>query len=480
VTTVDVDTRAALAAAAEAELARRRLADFIQLVEPTYRRSTHSEVICDHLEAVERGDIDRLMIFMPPRHGKTMHTSQAYAAWTLGRNPRQQIVLASYGAELAEENSIKARAYMRDDRWPFDCRLSEESRARHRWKTDAGGILIAVGIEGGLTGRGADRLIIDDPVQGPEEAASESQREKLWAWYGDVARTRLMPAGKIILCQTRWHDDDLAGRLLNSAGAARWKILSLPAIAEENDPVGRAPGEALWPDRYPVEELPKVPEEISSSSFSALYQQNPVPAGGATFKPEWFEQRYDALPPRMHLYQAVDSAWKDGLANDRSVVATLATDLKDIYVVDIWAGRAKYSDLRRMVIENYGKHKPRMLYVEEAASGYALVDELRRSTGIPIKGISPGRESKEARADSVTNWFEAGRVKFPKSASWMGDLLGEFLRFPHGKHDDIVDAIVLGVTQIRWKINEIKSFERTRRIAGAYMRGELAPFGSSF
>jgi predicted phage terminase large subunit-like protein len=471
-----VDARSALGTVAGDELARRHLGDFIKLLEPSYERARHTVFLCDHLEAVERGEIDRLIVMMPPRHGKTMHVSQALPAWTFGRNPKSQIVLASYGAELAELNSRKARSYLRSDRWPFECRVSEESRAQNRWQTDAGGILIATGCEGGLTGYGANRLIIDDPIRDRVDAESESMREKLWAWYTDVARTRLMPGGRIILCQTRWHDDDLAGRILNSEGATQWTVLSLPAIAEEKDVLGRAPGEALWPQRFPIEDLPKVPDEMSSSSFASLYQQNPVPAGGATFKAEWFEHRYDELPRRLAPYQAIDSAWKDGLANDRSVIATLATDGKDIYIVDIWAGRKKYSDLRNVVLENFGKHLPRLVYVEEAASGFALVDELRRSTGMPIKGIPPGRDSKEARADAVTNWFEAGRIKFPRNATWMGELLSEFLRFPAGKHDDIVDAVVLGISQLRWLLTRSLAAERTGRQLRAWMRGEIPGF----
>jgi predicted phage terminase large subunit-like protein len=476
VTAVDTQ-RVALASVASEELARRRLADFIGLLEPSYVRARHTVALCEHLEAVENGEIDRLIIQMPPRHGKTLHVSQALPAWVLGRNPRAQIVLASYGAELAEGNSRKARSYVRSDRWPFECRVSDESRAQNRWQTDAGGILIATGCEGGLTGYGADRLIIDDPIRDRADAESESMRERLWQWYSDVARTRLMPNGRIILCQTRWHDDDLAGRILSSEDAKRWTVLSLPAIAIEDDALGREPGEALWPERFPVEDLPSVERgEISSSSFASLYQQNPVPAGGATFKPEWFEHRYDVLPSKMQLYQAVDSAWKDGPSNDRSVIATLATDLKDIYVVDVWAGRAQYTDLRRIVMENFGKHRPRLLYVEEAASGFALVNELRHSTGIPIVGIPPGRDSKEARAAAVTNSFEAGRIKFPSRASWMGELLAEFLRFPYGRHDDIVDAVVLGIAQIRLAIARSIGNARNAAIYKAWRRGESSGF----
>ncbi len=469
-----IDVHAALSSVARDELARRRLGEFIELLEPSYERARHTMAICDHLEAVERGEIDRLMIFMPPRHGKTMHVSQALPAWVLGRNPRAQIILASYGAELAEGNSRKARSYLRSDRWPFECKVSEESRAQNRWQTDAGGILIATGCQGGLTGYGADRLIIDDPIRDRAEAESDSMRESLWAWYSDVARTRLMPNGRIILCETRWHDDDLAGRILNSDDANRWTVLSLPAIAEEKDTLGRSPGEVLWPERFPVDALPSVERgEMSSSSFAALYQQNPVPAGGAIFKAEWFEHRVELvpasytieetkpLPPFAHVtekvttslevIQAVDSAWKEGLSNDRSVIATLATDFSDIYVKDLWFGRLEFTSLRRVVINQYDKHLPSRLYVEEAASGYALVNDLRQNTPIPIIGIPPGRDSKESRAQAVTGLFEAGRIKFPRNASWLDELLGEFLRFPHGKHDDIVDAVVLGV-RMAWNM----------------------------
>jgi|HubBroStandDraft_6_1064221.scaffolds.fasta_scaffold00012_123 predicted phage terminase large subunit-like protein len=483
-----IDVHAALSSVAQVVLAQRRLADFIALLEPSYEQTRHTRVLCDHLEAVERGEIDRLVVMMPPRHGKTMHVSQALPAWALGRNPRRQIILASYGAELAEGNSRKARAYLRSDRWPFECTVSEESRAQNRWQTDAGGILIATGCEGGLTGYGADLLIIDDPIRDRADAESESLRERLWQWYSDVARTRLMPNGRVILCQTRWHDDDLAGRILSSGDGKRWTVLSLPAIAEEGDALGREPGEALWPERFPANALPSVERgEISSSSFSSLYQQNPVPMGGAIFAPAWFEHRYDQLPrsrvepntaqyevvrqvrmencliehrpydpPPLVVIQACDSAWKTGLTNDRSCIATLASDMVDIYVTDVWFGRLQFPDLRRVMVELFEKHQPSRLYVEEASSGFALVSDLRASTGIPIIGVPPGRESKEARAESVTGFFEAGRVKFPRNATWMQELLGEFLRFPYGRHDDIVDAVCMGVRMMQEAIARVR------------------------
>jgi predicted phage terminase large subunit-like protein len=201
-----------------------------------------------------------------------------------------------------------------------------------------------------------------------------------------------------------------------------------------------------------------------------------IPAGGAIFRSECFEHRYTELPRHcidrrvvapqsieeqilganhafaplpLIVIQACDPAWKTGLTNDRSCVATLVSDERDIYVTDVWFGRLAFTDLQRKMVELYDEHRPSRLYVEEAASGFALVDSLKRATGINIIGIPPGRESKEARWESTTGWFEAGRVKFPQHASWMPELLGEFLRAPVGRHDDIVDGVCLGVRMMR-------------------------------
>jgi predicted phage terminase large subunit-like protein len=443
--------RVAAGVVARDELSRRRLGDFIELLEPTYERARHTVAICDHLEALERGEIERLMIFMPPRHGKTMHVSQAMPAWVLGRNPRAQIILASYGAELAEGNSRKARSYMRSERWPFECKVSEESRAQNRWQTDAGGILIATGCQGGLTGYGADRLIIDDPIRDRAEAESESMRESLWAWYSDVARTRLMPSGRIILCETRWHDDDLAGRILNSDDANRWTILSLPAIAEENDGLGRVPGEALWPERFPVDALPSVERgEMTASSFAALYQQSPYPASGNLFRQEWMQNRYDAAPGRYGAFRVmvIDGAWSAKSSADFSALACWASDQKRYYIVESKTRRVEFPDLVPLAIECYREWKPHAVVAEAAASGIPLVQMLARESSIPIIGITP-RGSKEARVQSVTPLFESQKVWLPKSAPWLDAWMEEHLRFPAAKHDDQVDCTSLALSYLQ-------------------------------
>ncbi len=446
-----VDYNAALTDAMREFLARESLGDFIELLEPSYERTRHTAAICSHLEAVESGEIDRLMLFMPPRHSKTFHVSQALPAWTLGKNPRAQIILASYGAELAELNSRKARSYMRSDRWPFECRVSEESRAQNRWQTDAGGILIATGCEGGLTGYGADRLIIDDPIKDRADAESESMRDRLWSWYTDVARTRLMPSGRIVLCQTRFHDDDLAGRILNSEDGKRWTVLSLPAIAEENDALGRAVGEALWPERFPVDALPSVERgEMSQSSFAALYQQSPYPAGGNLYRLEWMNNRYDAAPGRYGAFRVmvIDGAWSAKLTADPSALACWASDEKKYYLIESVARRVDFPDLIPLVVSYWREWRPHVVVAEAAASGIPLVQMLARESSIPIIGIPP-RGDKTARVQSVTPLFETGKVWLPKAAPWLDGWMEEHLRFPAAKHDDQVDCTSLALAYLQ-------------------------------
>jgi predicted phage terminase large subunit-like protein len=470
---VTADLRDALLTASREELARRRLGDFIALLEPSYERARHTQTICDHLEAVERGELDRLIVTMPPRHGKTLHVSQALPAWALGRHPRRQIILASYGAELAEGNSRRARAYMRSDRWPFECKVSEESRAQNRWQTDAGGILIATGCEGGLTGYGADLLIVDDPIRDRADAESISTRERLWQWYSDVARTRLMPSGRIILCQTRWHDDDLAGRILNSEDGKRWTLLSLPAIAEASDALGRAPGEALWPERFPLDELPSVERgEISASSFSALYQQDPLPASGVTFQGEWMQNRYDVQPDRYVALRVmvIDGAWTAKTTSDPSALACWATDERRYYLLESMAKRLEFPDLVPLVVACYREWKPHAVVAEAAASGIPLVQMLARETSIPIVGIPP-KGDKVARVQAVTPLFETGKVLLPKSAPWLDAWMEEHLRFPAARHDDQVDCTSLALS---WLSQRNLEAEIERQRAASFARFTLA------
>lgn len=431
-----------------AEAARRWLPDFCALMDPSYQSAKHTRILCDHLMAVERRDIDRLMVFMPPRHSKSYHVSQRFPAWYMGRNPDKQIILMSYGDDLAEDNSRKVRNLMREGEYPFRVRVADDTRAVNRWGTDQGGIVIAAGIKGALTGRGADVLDIDDPFKDREEADSESHRNKVWEAYTDVALTRLMPGGAIILTQTRWHEDDLAGRILNNPGSARWTVVEMPAIDDD--------GQALWPEWFDAEYFTALKEEIGTRSWNALYMQRPQATEGGTFKREWMARRHtdrDLTDVKFRqIIQTVDSSFKTGVGNDPSVIQTWGTDGIDYFLLDLWRKKVEFPELITAIQAEFQKDRPygrpRTVLVEDTAAGQSALQVLRRSTSIPV---IPGsvRESKEARAEAITPLFEAGKVSLPARHPLVEEFVNELCAFPTGRHDDHVDCASAALKRLR-------------------------------
>lgn len=425
------------------ELARRELSEFCALMDPAYERSRHADLLIQHLEAVERGEIRRLAVFMPPRHSKTYHVSERFPAWFLGRHPSHRVILASYGSDLAEGSSRKVRNLMLDERWPWrGVRVAQDSAAVNKWATSHGGEVIAAGVGGAMTGFGADLLVIDDPVKGRAEADSETYRESTWAWYTEVARTRLMPGGRIVLCQTRWHEDDLAGRILSRAGG--WTVLNLPALAGEDDALGRAPGEPLWPEWYGAGELAELKADLTSDQgargWQALYQQSPTADEGGMFKRAWFTRRWDDddLPAMKYTVLAVDSAFKTGVHNDPSALTLWGTDGVDYFVLAEWHGRWEFHDLKKNIVQASTEKHPNLVLIEDTASGQSAIQELRRETNLPIVAHKV-TASKEARAQAVAPICEAGKVVLPKWAPWVGAWIDEHAAFPTGRHDERVD-----------------------------------------
>lgn len=438
-------------------LARKDFGAFVARMDPTYIRTRHTAKMVEHLQALADGEIRKLMIFMPPRYGKTYHASERFPAFFEGINGGTvDVILGSYTIDRARESSRKARGLLREPLWPFpNVRLDPFSQAVAEWRTSAGGIVKSAGVGGSMTGFGAHLLAVDDPVKDREEADSELKRNRAWDWYTEVARTRLMRNARELFMMTRWHEDDLAGRILNSLGADEWTVLTLPVFAicpacgkydgscghDDVDEIGRKPGERLAPELgLPIPSVEKA--QISPRGFSALYMQRPQAADGSIFKKAWFQNRYrlGALPDMVRRVAWLDGAWKDGVQNDRSALALWGVDdAGKKYLLDAWAGRIEYPDLRSLVIEWYEYNRPDVLLVEDAASGTPLVQELRRSTNIPIIAIPP-KGSKVARAEAVTPQFAANLVLLPESAPWLEDWIDEHLRFPVGTHDDFVDT----------------------------------------
>lgn len=432
----------------------------------------HLALLTDRLCQLARGDIKRLMVFMPPRHGKSYLCSQYFPAWYIGAF-RRRVILASYGATFAASWGRLARNVLTE--WGptvYGVRVAQDSSAADHWELEGAdgqhGVMHTAGVGGDVTGRGASLLIIDDPVKNMEEAQSPTYREKAWEWYTSTAYTRLEPDGRVLIIQTRWHDDDLSGRILREASTAHahvdggdtepWHVLSLPAIADADEayaitgdtPYTRTEGAALWPERFNAARLAAIRTDVGGSVWSALYQQRPAPEAGYIWRREWF-QRYSALgglPQFERVIQAVDTAFKTGVASDYSAIATWGYTKNAIYLLDVWRARVEYPELKRAIHDAAAKWSPRAIYVEDAASGQSIIQELHRETRLPIIAIKP-QGSKEARAAAVTPLAEAGKVYVPDSAPWVADWLDEHVAFPRGAHDDLVDTTSMALEQIQ-------------------------------
>jgi len=392
----------------------------------------HHELICRHLERVTSGELRRLMIFLPPQHGKSELVTVHYSAWTIERSPRKRVIVGSYSAQLAENFSRRARSICASR-----TTLSDERSAVSDWETSRGGGLRAVGVGGGITGRGGDLIIIDDPVEGREEANSQTMRDRAWNWLTDDIATRQGPGAAIIVIMTRWHEDDLAGRILTSDEAKEWTVVSLPALAETNDPLGRLEGAALWPARYDEGELARR-KAMLGSSFQALYQQRPSALEGEIFKRTWWGH-YREAPEFRLIVQSWDTAFKTGTTNDFSVCTTWGVAGNGFYLIDVWKRRVEFPELKAMVAALGEQYGPHAVLVEDKASGQSLIQELQRDTRLPILPIKVDSD-KVSRAFAVTPTIEAGRVLLPEGAPWVADYVDTMAGFPRVAHDDDVDS----------------------------------------
>lgn len=424
------------------ELARRGLIEYVRMHHPSYRAGIHHCRIAEKLEAVERGEIRRLMISAPPRHGKTMLASENFPAWYLGRNPDRYIIHASYAQELAEDFGRKIRNQMQDGlhRQIFPgCVLADDSASQKRLTTTMRGAYYALGVGGPATGRGAHLLLIDDPTKGREDADSETYRRRLKDWYRAVAYTRLMPGGAVVIILTRWHHDDLAGWLLREHASEGWEVVNLPAVAKDDDQLGRKPGEALWPDDYPLDALSKIKDQIGSREWASLYQQEPSPDEGSVFKLEWFP-RYTTLPADVfRCVHSWDTADKDKEINDPTSLTAWTEAAKGYYLKDRFNARLQFPDLLRAIRSLAERDGPDAILIEDKASGQQAIQVLRRETRLPIIAVEPD-SSKVIRAQGVSGMCEAGRVWLPSSAPWLVDYEMQIRSFPQGAHDDDVDS----------------------------------------
>jgi predicted phage terminase large subunit-like protein len=414
----------------KARAARQSLLAFTEYTHPLYQRAAHHELIAEKLEAVERGEIDRLMIFMPPRHGKSELASKRFPAWCLGRNPKRQIIAASYNSDLANDFGRNVRNIIAEPEFGqvfTGVTLAPDSQAANRMNTNHGGTYVAAGVGTAVTGRGADIALIDDPFKDREEADSERRRETVWDWYRSTLYTRLMPGGSIVLIQTRWHEDDLAGRLLEQE-RGQWDVLELPALHPERG--------ALWPEWYDETALLRIKETIGPREWSALYQQSPQPDEGTFFQRDWFKT-WDTLP-LLHYYGTSDYAVTDG-GGDYTVHRLWGIDPNgNVYRVDGWRGQTTSDVWIEEKLNLIAKYKPLAWFGEGGVIQKAIEPMLtrrmqERKVFCRLEWL-PSVADKPTRARSFQAMAASGRVFFEPGAD-----ISEHLVFPAGKHDDDVD-----------------------------------------
>jgi predicted phage terminase large subunit-like protein len=385
-------------------------------------------------------------------HNST-YVSQRFPAYVLGKSGGTELVATtSYSIDIARKNSRACRNLLRDtERWPFpNVMLDPTAQSVDEWYTTTKGGVKAAGVGGSLTGFGATKIFVDDAMKNMEEADSLTVSDKTWEWYQTTVSTRQRYGVQKCVVATRWRDNDLPGRILNTGAGKTWTVLTLRSVAEEDDILHRPLGEVLWVGG--PKPLDPAQGEISSRAYSALYQQRPLPVEGALFKERWFSRRWNELPAMKRVAIFIDGAWKTGTQNDYSAIAVWGTDDIDYYLIHAWHGRVEYPELRLKVTDTFARFEHSLgvrpvVCVEDAASGTALVQELSRSTHIPIVGVL-ARGDKYARAEAQTPPFEAMKVVLPAAAEFLDGWIEEHLRFPVHDHDDYVDTTSGGLARL--------------------------------
>lgn len=408
----------------------------------------HHMLLIERLEALERGDITRLMVLMPPGSAKSTYASTLFVAWYMARNPSHALIAASHTAELAERFGRRVRNLMVEHSETLGISVAADNAAAGRWETTKGGEYFAAGVGGSVTGRRADLCIIDDPVKSRQDADSEIVSERAWEWWKSDMYTRLKPGAKVVLIMTRWSEQDLGGRLLDdmATGGDQWEVLRLPMEAEPGDPLGRTVGEPLWPEWF-TDSMRRTAKR-DTRTWSALYQQSPSPETGDYFRRDWLRP-VATLPPResMRVFGASDYAVTDD-GGDYTVHIVLGVDSDDrLYVLDLWRDQASSDRWVESFCDLVVQWKP-MGWAEEtgqirAGIGPWLDRRSRERRAFVARQTFPTRGDKSVRAQSIRGRMALCGLYIPISAPWRADFEAELLSFPAGKHDDAVDALGL-------------------------------------
>jgi predicted phage terminase large subunit-like protein len=470
------------------ERARRHFLNFVTYTKPDYDVNWHHEIICRELESLVRGEATRLILTMPPRFGKSELASRRLPAWILGRDPDAEIIACSYSADLAALMSRDVQRIVDNEKYAEifpETKLSGSDI--HKTKRGAclrtndifeivghRGVYRSAGIGGGITGMGAKYAIIDDPFKNRQDANSATIRQTIWEWYTSTLYTRLSPDGRVLIILTRWHEDDIVGRLLdltkNAEDGEEWRVVSFPAVAEsereDTHPEDkRGAGEALWPARFSFDRLEAIKKAIGSYEWAGLYQQRPAPAGGGVFKEAWLRwYSPGALEVEMKaqsrgfdiVIQSWDMTFKDADSGDYVVGQVWARRGGDFYLLDQVRDKLNFTDSVAAVKMLSSKYPQAMTkLVEDKANGPAIIAHLQHE----IFGLHPVNPegSKESRAQAVTPLFESGNVYLPEPSAcpWIRDFTSELLTFPSARHDDQVDAMAYALRHLATGIGNV-------------------------
>lgn len=442
---------------------RSSLIQFSREVYPSYEVGSHHKWMARLFEAVLEGTKKRVIINIAPRMGKSLLSSYLFPSWFLGHRPEAKIMMATHTADLSEDFGRNIRNLLLSEEYKLifpETRISADSKGAGKWSTDAGGTYYAVGVGGAIAGRGADLLIIDDPHS--EQAVKANPKltfEQTWAWYQTGPRQRLQWGGAIILIMTRWGANDLTGRLLDHAAknpdADQWEVVEFPAILPS--------GAALWPAKWPLEQLMQTKASIDPRYWSAQYMQKPTADEGAIVKREWWRQWTELEPPKCDfVIQSWDTAFEAKTSADYSAYTCwgvfMHPDEKNekkpnVILLDAFKERMEFPELKSVALKHYKERKPDAVIVERKASGSSLIQEMR-AIGVPVSDFTPSRgkrgvsNDKTARLNGVSDMFASGMVWAPDT-QWAKEVMNEVAAFPNGDNDDYVDSTTMALTRIR-------------------------------
>lgn len=448
----------------ENEKAYNDLIAFCKRMQPDYKVGKHHRRLANMLMAIERGEKDRICVNIPPRHGKSQLVSIFFPAWFLGRNPNKKVMMVSHTTDLAVDFGRKVRNLINTDEYRSifpTVSLAVDSKSAGRWNTNMGGEYYACGIGSSIAGRGADLLLVDDPHSEQDVINGNFEVfEKAYEWFTFGARTRLMPGGRVAIIQTRWHMDDLTGRvtrdMTQNERADQYEIVEFPAILDTEDKEGTPVQKPLWPEFFDLDALLRTKASMPAFQWNAQYQQEPTAEEASIVKREWWQSWLrDNPPPCEYVIMSLDAAAEKHNRADFTALTTWGvflneeTEAYNIILLNSIKQRLEFPELKDLAMEEYREWDPDAFIVEKKSAGTALYQEMRRM-GLPVSEYTPHRGSgdKLARLNSVSDIVASGLVWVPQTR-WAEEVIEEIAGFPFMSHDDLVDSTVMALMRFR-------------------------------